>query len=94
MAMRRGRGPLTWGEDQGLRLVDSREKASHNATGHGDPAIASYRFRALKVPPGAPRDEPGTAARRGGGLADLGFEGKRASGKLLERCSADGEAAG
>jgi hypothetical protein len=29
----RGGGPLTWGADQGLRLVDSRGRASHNATG-------------------------------------------------------------
>jgi len=28
----RGRRPLTWGADQGLRLVDSRGVASHNAT--------------------------------------------------------------
>ena len=31
-----------------------------------NPAIASYRFRALKVPPGTPRNEPGTAGRQGG----------------------------
>jgi len=29
-----------------------------------NPAIANYRFRALKVPPGTPRNERGTAARR------------------------------
>ena len=44
------------GADQGLRLVDSREWASHNATMQqafaGNPAIASYRFKALKVSPG------------------------------------------
>jgi len=29
MAMGRGRRPLTWGADQGLRQVDSREMATH-----------------------------------------------------------------
>jgi hypothetical protein len=42
--MRRGRRPLTWGADQGLRLVDSRGKASHNAQASSraleNPAIA------------------------------------------------------
>ena len=30
--------------------------------GGDNPAIASYRFRPLKVPPGAPRNEPDAAA--------------------------------
>jgi hypothetical protein len=45
------------GADQGLRLVDSRgslpatmQQASSRAL--ENPAIANYRFRALKVPPG------------------------------------------
>src|ERR1700730_260036 len=56
------RRPPTWrAPDQGLRLMDSRGRASHNATGvfAGDPAIAGYRFRALKVP------LRGAAGRRG-----------------------------
>jgi hypothetical protein len=36
----------------GCAWVDSREWASHNATFAGNPAIASYRFKALKVSPG------------------------------------------
>jgi hypothetical protein len=57
--------------DQGLRLVDSRgreattlQQASSRAL--ENPAIASYRFWALKVPPGTPRSDPGAAAGRGG----------------------------
>jgi hypothetical protein len=49
--------PLTWRPDQGLRLMDSREGASHSSATSRvleKPAIASYRFRALKVPVGAP----------------------------------------
>jgi len=53
--MRRGWRPLTWGADQGLRLVGGGE-ANHNATGvfagPGEPSDASYRFRAIKVSPG------------------------------------------
>jgi hypothetical protein len=53
--------PLTWwAPDQGLRLVDNRAMASHNATGvfAGNQAIAGYRLTAIKVPPGAQRNEP------------------------------------
>jgi hypothetical protein len=73
MAMRRGRRPLTWGADQGLRLVDSQGRANHKATGVfaalENPAIASYRLRALKVPPVAPRSEP---ADRAAGVSAMG----------------------
>ena len=55
-AARAGAGALTWGADQGLRLVDSRGKPTTMRQASSlvleNPAIASYRFRALKVSPG------------------------------------------
>jgi hypothetical protein len=37
-----------------------------------NPAIARYRFRALKVPPGTPRNDPGgTSGRRGASRSKL-----------------------
>jgi hypothetical protein len=48
----RGRRPLTWGADQGLRLVDSRERASHNATGvfagPGEPSDCELSLQGAK----------------------------------------------
>jgi hypothetical protein len=56
----RPRRPLIWrAPDQGLRLG---KQASSPVSGGDNPAIASYRFRPLKVPPGAPRNEPDAAA--------------------------------
>jgi len=72
MAMRRGRRPLTWGADQGLRLVGggkptTMQQASSRAL--ENPAIANYRFMALKVPPGTPMFAAGLPSRREAGVA-------------------------
>jgi hypothetical protein len=53
----RARRPLTWGADQGLRLGGSRGRGAPATMQQApsraleNPAIASYRFRALKVSP-------------------------------------------
>jgi hypothetical protein len=61
--MRRGRRPLTWGADQGLRQVDSRETASHNATGvfagPGEPSDCQLSLQGFKSSTWAPRNEYG-----------------------------------
>ena len=68
MAMRRGRRPLTWEADQGLRLVDSRGRVCHNATGvfagPGEPSDCQSSLQGSKSSPWAPRNEPGRTARR------------------------------
>src|SRR5580704_16062284 len=92
MAMRRGRRPLTWGADQGLRLwwtAEGEPATMQQAPSRAleNPAIANYRFRALKVPPGAPRNDPdpviaantvGLAAAARGGRS----ESKRKGGTI------------
>jgi hypothetical protein len=69
----RKRRPLTWrsqirGCAWWIAGGGGGQPQCNNATGvfAGNPAIAGYRFRALKVPPGTPpRNEPGMSRRSG-----------------------------
>jgi hypothetical protein len=73
MAMRRGRRPLTWGADQGPRLVDSQGEANHTATGAfagpGEPAIVNYRLGGSKSSTCVPMFAAGLPIRREAGVA-------------------------
>jgi hypothetical protein len=47
-----------WWIAAGVPATMQMQQASSPVGREPSPAIANYRFRALKVPPGAPRNEP------------------------------------